>query len=75
LNAVIEQSAVRQAGQRVAEGHPLQVQVGLVKGGSAFGNPLLEVLVHLLQLIGKQVDAGDDGIHGVPGRGRLQPRG
>ncbi len=68
-----QQGPVGQPGQRVVQRQPFHVPPGLVQVGGPLGDPVLERLVHQVEFFGEQVDAGDHGVHRIPGIGGRQP--
>ena len=71
VDALGQQRAVGELGQRVVEGEALQLPVRVGELAGALGHPPLEVLVERLQLLRQHVDADDHGVDVVRGgRGR-----
>ena len=66
---------VAQAGQRIRERHLLHLPVGFPQLLRPRFNPVLHVLVHVPQLLGKEVDPGTDGVDLVAGGRNRDLRG
>jgi hypothetical protein len=75
VDAVGEQRAVGQAGERVVEGQQLQLPVRLGHLHGAFGDPQLHVLCEHLELLGQHVQPDDHRVDPVLGRRGHQPGG
>ncbi len=71
VDALGQEGAVGEVGQRVVEGEALQLAVGVGELAGALGHPPFEVLVERFQLLSQHVDADDHGVDVVRGgRGR-----
>ena len=68
VDALGQQRAVGEIGQRVVEGEALQLPVRVRELAGALGHPSLEVPVERLQLLGQHVDADDHRVDVVRGR-------
>jgi hypothetical protein len=70
VDALGQEGAVGEVGQRVVEGEALQLAVGVGELAGALGHPPFEVLVERFQLLGQHVDADDHRVDVVRGRAK-----